>query len=49
LKKKQRLLKEAEGEKDIVGFLKWDKQAANPGPPARFFHKQHFNAVFIHA
>ena len=25
--KKQRLLKEAEGEKDIVGLLKWDKQA----------------------
>ena len=24
--KKQRLLKEAEGEKDIVGLLKWDKQ-----------------------
>ena len=25
--KKQRLLKEAEGEKDIIGLLKWDKQA----------------------
>lgn len=25
--KKQRLLKEVEGEKDIVGLLKWDKQA----------------------
>lgn len=25
--KKQRLLKEAEGEKDIVGLLKWNKQA----------------------
>jgi hypothetical protein len=47
--KKQRLLKEAEGEKDIVGLLKWDKQAANPAPPARIIHKQHFNAVFIHA
>jgi len=27
LKKKQRLLKEAEGEKDIIGLLKWEKQA----------------------
>ncbi|MDK7859292.1 hydroxyacid dehydrogenase, partial [Klebsiella pneumoniae] len=25
--KKQRLLKEAEGKKDIAGLLKWDKQA----------------------
>ena len=25
--KRQRLLKEAEGEKDIIGLLKWDKQA----------------------
>ncbi|EKS7424237.1 virulence RhuM family protein [Enterobacter ludwigii] len=25
--KKQRLLKEAEGEKDIIGLVKWDKQA----------------------
>lgn len=25
--KKQRLLKEAEGEKDIIGLLKWNKQA----------------------
>ncbi|MBM3073963.1 hypothetical protein GF617_22715 [Lelliottia sp. RWM.1] len=25
--KKQRLFKEVEGEKDIVGLLKWDKKA----------------------
>ncbi|SAE92035.1 Uncharacterised protein [Enterobacter asburiae] len=33
----------------MISYQELVRTFPNPGPPARIIHKQHFNAVFIHA